>query len=52
MKHKISITMDEELILKVLEKLRSRRFRNRSHVIEYAVERFFDNGGEVEDGEA
>jgi len=43
MKHKMSITMDEELILKVLDTLRSRRFRNKSHVIEYAVSRYFDN---------
>ena len=42
MKHKLSITMDEELILKVLDSLRSRRFRNKSHVIEYAVSRFFE----------
>jgi len=42
MKHKLSITMDEELILKVLGKLRDRRFRNKSHVIEYAVGRFLE----------
>ena len=45
-KHKLSITMDEELILKVLDSLRSRRFRNKSHVIEYAVSRFFEGENE------
>ncbi len=43
MKHKLSITMDEETVLKVLGKLRSGRFRNKSHVVEYAVKRFLED---------
>jgi len=37
MKHKISISIDEETMFKVFEVLRSRKFRNKSHVFEYAV---------------
>lgn len=44
MKAKISVTLDEETVLKVLKKLRDDRFRNKSHVIEYAIEKFLENG--------
>lgn len=40
MKHKLSITMDEETILEIKDKLRDSIFRNKSHLIEYAVQRF------------
>lgn len=40
MKQKLSITMEEKTI-KLLEKIvRNERFRNRSHIIEYAVALF------------
>jgi len=40
MKHKLSITMDEETILDIRNRLRDKLFRNKSHLIEYAVQRF------------
>lgn len=42
MKHKLSITMDEETVLKVMGKLRNGQFRNKSHVVEYAVKKFLE----------
>ncbi len=43
MKHKLSITMDEGTILRIRDKLRDGLFRNKSHFIEYAVQRFLEN---------
>ncbi len=40
MKHKICISMDEETLVKVKANLLNRQFRNKSHLIEYAVEEF------------
>jgi len=37
MKHKISVSIEEETLLKLREQLRSRKFRNRSHAVEYAL---------------
>ena len=37
MKHKISVSVDEDTLLAIRELVRSRRFRNRSHAFEYAV---------------
>ncbi|MBI4452885.1 type II toxin-antitoxin system ParD family antitoxin [Candidatus Woesearchaeota archaeon] len=37
MKQKISITLDEETVVEIQNQLRSGRFRNKSHVVEYAV---------------
>jgi Arc/MetJ-type ribon-helix-helix transcriptional regulator len=37
MKKKISISIDEETLLKILESIDKGRFRNKSHAIEYAV---------------
>jgi len=42
MKAKISVSLNEETILKILEKLREDRFRNKSHIVEYALKRFLD----------
>jgi Arc/MetJ-type ribon-helix-helix transcriptional regulator len=39
MKHKLSITMDEETIIKIREAIREGDFRNKSHAIEYAVKK-------------
>lgn len=38
-KHKICISVDEKTLLRINEAIRNRRFRNRSHAFEYAVER-------------
>jgi len=44
MKHKISISIEEETLLRLREHIRSRKFRNRSHAVEYALERLMENG--------
>lgn len=40
MKQKISITIDEQMIKKIESMLTDAQFRNRSHVIEYSLNRF------------
>ncbi len=51
MKHRISITLDENTLLSIQDKLRTESrsgiFRNKSHFIEYAVKKFLEdnNGG-------
>ena len=40
MKLKLSISMDEETVRVLEETLKEGRFRNKSHVIEYAVNSF------------
>ena len=44
MKHRISISVDEETIAMIQKKLREGRdvFRNKSHVVELAVKRFVE----------
>lgn len=42
MKHKLSITLDEETILQMREKIRTGTFRNKSHLIEYSVKKLMD----------
>lgn len=37
MKHKISISVDEETVVKIRGAIRKRKFRNKSHAFEYAV---------------
>ncbi len=46
MKHKLSITMDEETIIKIREAIREGSFRNKSHAIEYAVKRLLEKENE------
>lgn len=46
MKHKLSVTLDEELVIEILKALSTGRFRNKSHVVEYAVKKFFGEQGE------
>lgn len=40
MKQKISISIDEEKIKLIEEKLKEGRFRNKSHIIEYSLDKF------------
>tara|TARA_Y100000310_G_C20656096_1_gene802040 strand:+ start:1704 stop:1832 length:129 start_codon:yes stop_codon:yes gene_type:complete len=42
MKHKISVSIEENTLLKLREELRSRKFRNRSHAVEYALCKLMD----------
>ena len=42
MKRKLSITMEDNVILKIENSLKSKRFRNKSHLIEYAVDKLLE----------
>lgn len=48
MKHKLSISIDAETALRINEKLKGSEFRNKSHVVEFAVKKFLEekNSGE------
>jgi len=48
MKAKISVSIDEETLVKMRERLREGSFRNKSHLIEYAVKFFL--GSETKNG--
>ena len=37
MKHKISVSVEEKTLLKLREYIRNKKFRNRSHAVEYAL---------------
>ena len=40
MKERVSITIDEEVNIKIDKLLKDKRFRNKSHVFEIAIEKF------------
>jgi Arc/MetJ-type ribon-helix-helix transcriptional regulator len=42
MKSKISVTLNEKTIFGILDKLRDDKFRNKSHVVEFALKRFLE----------
>jgi len=42
MKHQTSITINEEIMLKVKDKLRDGSFRNQSHIFEFAVRKLLE----------
>jgi len=44
MKHKLSVTLDEELVLQIMKAKSTGKFRNKSHLVEYAVKKFLDEG--------
>ena len=46
MKHVVSVSLDEETIVKIREILRKSNFRNKSHVVEEAVKKMHGGGGE------
>ncbi len=46
MKIKLSISMDKELARKAEEKLQGGLFRNKSHIIEYALRKFLEGENE------
>jgi Arc/MetJ-type ribon-helix-helix transcriptional regulator len=39
MKQKLSITIDEDIVKEIEDKINGRLFRNKSHIIEYALYR-------------
>ena len=43
MKQKLSITVDEEIIQDILKTLGTGKFRNTSHVFEYAVKKLLED---------
>lgn len=43
MKQKISVSMDDKLIRRLAKIVKKGRYRNKSHIIEYAVATFIDN---------
>lgn len=43
MKHKLSITIDEETVFDILKSVESGKFRNKSHVVEYAVKKLLES---------
>lgn len=40
MKHKLSITMEQNTILSINDRMRQREFKNKSQLIEHAVKEF------------
>ena len=48
MKQKISVTIDEISLKKVEKMLVGNRFRNRSHVLEFCLEKYLESGGMID----
>ncbi|MBT3404659.1 hypothetical protein HN832_03010 [archaeon] len=46
MKQKVSISLGEDTLKKVEEKLTEGLFRNKSHIIEYSVNKFLEKDNE------
>jgi len=45
MKKKLSISIDEKMIQKIHESLKDTTYRNKSHLVEVALERLFEKRG-------
>jgi len=46
MKHKVSISIDEDVLLRVMDSMRGPKFRNKSHFFQYAAEQLLgENDG-------
>ena len=43
MKHKLSISVEEETIIKIRDAMREGKFRNKSHAFEFAVNEVLKN---------
>ncbi len=46
MKSKLSVTLDKELVHEIIKALSTGKFRNKSHVVEYAVKKLLEEQGE------
>ncbi len=44
MKQKLSITVDKEVVKQIEKKIQEGMFRNKSHVLEYAVKKLLRGG--------
>ncbi len=42
MKHKLSVSIDMDTVLQMFEKIRDGTFRNKSHLVEFAVKRYLE----------
>jgi Arc/MetJ-type ribon-helix-helix transcriptional regulator len=45
MKHKLSVSIDENTVLEMFEKIRDGTFRNKSHLVEFAIKRYLEEVG-------
>ena len=45
MKHKLSISIDTNTVLQMFEKIRDGTFRNKSHLVEFAVKKYLKEQG-------
>ena len=48
MKSKLSVTLDEEIVHEIIKALSTGKFRNKSHVVEFAVKKLLEQ--EVQNG--
>jgi metal-responsive CopG/Arc/MetJ family transcriptional regulator len=46
-KEKISITIDKDILKSIEDLSDDRRFRNRSHIIEYCVNKFLEDKDDI-----
>ena len=51
MKQKLSITIDEEVVQDILKSVSSGKFRNKSHIVEYAVRQLLDDEKQILEAE-
>ena len=47
MKHKLSVTIDEEKVKKIESLLKEGLFRNKSHILEYSLNKFLKENENV-----
>lgn len=47
MKHKLSVSIDMDTVLQMFEKIRDGTFRNKSHLVEFAVKKYLEEEGLV-----
>jgi len=45
MKHKLSVSIDMDTVLQMFEKIRDGTFRNKSHLVEFAVKKYLEEDG-------
>lgn len=43
MKHKLSISIEEATVLKIFDGMRTGRYRNKSHLVEMAVNKYLES---------
>jgi hypothetical protein len=48
MKYKVCISVEEDVLLQIRDRIRTGKFRNRSHAFEYAIQKEFSNTSDSE----